>query len=306
MLHSADCPQSIEPSRAVLSLDGAGKEQAELCSLVLLAVNISHKVVSGPEGWRLVVAHADLEPARQHLAAFEAENRQWPPPTRAVALEPLETRQGWGLIVLLAGLMIFHGVTGPWGGTGNSWFERGAVVSRQVLSGGEPWRVVTGLSLHADVSHLFGNVALGGLVLSYLAGQTGAGAVWLLALTSGALGNYLNALYHGGNHRSIGFSTAVFGVIGCLCGLRMLGDKGSLRSILLPLGAGAGLLAMLGTEGERTDVGAHLWGLGVGVLLGLVWHWVLSWRLFQSGWSQAALGSASFLIVLGSWWLALG
>lgn len=306
MSHAEDCPEALEPRRVVLALDRAGQEQAELCSLVLLAVNISHQVVRGPEGWRLVVAATDLESARQHLAAFEEENRQWPPPTRVVPPAPLVPRQGWGLVVLLAGLMIFHAVTGPWGGTGNSWFEKGAVLSRQVLSGGEPWRVVTGLTLHADASHLLGNVALGGLVLSYLAGQTGTGAVWFLALTSGALGNYLNALYHGGNHRSIGFSTAVFGVIGCLCGLRMLGAKGSLRSILLPLGAGAGLLAMLGTEGEKTDVGAHLWGLGVGVALGLGWHWPLSWRLFQSGWSQALLGCLSLLIVLASWWLALG
>ena len=303
MTQSEDCPDEIEP--ALLPLGRAGKDQVELCSLVLLSVNISHKVVRGLDGWRLQVAHADLELAKDQLAAFEEENRHWPPPARELALEPLEPNQGWGLIVLLAGLMVFHGVTGPWGAH-NPWFEQGAAIGRQVLTGGEPWRVVTALTLHADASHLLGNVALGGLVLSYLANQTGTGAVWFLALITGALGNYLNALYHGGNHRSVGFSTAVFGVIGCLCGLRMLGAKGALRSILLPLGAGAGLLAMLGTEGERTDIGAHLWGLGVGVGFGLIWHWPLTWRLFKSGWSQAGLGCGSFLIVLASWWLALG
>jgi len=303
MIQSEDCLDETEP--VVLALGFAGQDQVELCSLVLLSVNISHKIVNGQEGLRLLVAPADLELARHHLAAFEEENRHWPPSTRELALEPLEPHQGWGLIALLAGLMAFHGLTGPWDAH-NPWFEQGAVIGRQVLTGGEPWRVVTGLTLHADVSHLLSNVALGGLVLSYLASQTGTGAVWLLALITGALGNYLNALYHGGNHRSVGFSTAVFGVIGCLCGLRMLGGKGAPRSILLPLGAGAGLLAMLGTEGEKTDVGAHLWGLGVGVVCGLLWHWPVTWRLFQSGWSQAVLGCASFLIVLASWWLALG
>ncbi len=299
-----ECPDEIEAAAAVLPGVNGDQGQVELYSLVLLSVNISHKVVKGLDGWQLEVAPSDLELAWHHLAAFEEENRQWPPLTKDLALEPLEPSQGWGLIFLVAGLMAFHGLTGPWGAD-NPWFQRGAVDSRQVLTAGEPWRVVTGLTLHADVSHLLGNVALGGLVLSYLAGQTGTGAVWLLALTTGAVGNYLNAFYQGGSHRSVGFSTAVFGVIGCLCGLRMLGARAP-RSILLPLGAGAGLLAMLGSEGEKTDFGAHLWGLGVGVLCGLLWHWPMAWRPLQSGWGQAALGVGSFLIVVASWWLALG
>lgn len=289
---------------AVLALANADQGQVELCSLVLLSVNISHRVVKDGEDWQLEVAASDLGRARHHLAAFEEENRQWPPPTREMVLEPLPAAPGWGLIGLLAALMVFHGLTGPWAAD-NPWFLRGAVDSRQVLTGGEAWRVVTGLTLHADAGHLLGNVALGGLVLSYLAAQTGIGAVWLLALTTGAVGNYLNALYHGGTHRSVGFSTAVFGVIGCLCGLRMLGARAP-RSILLPLGAGAGLLAMLGAEGEKTDFGAHLWGLGVGVLCGLLWHWPLTWRPVQSDWGQAVLGVGSFLIVLVSWGMALG
>lgn len=290
-------------SAVLLPLASVGRDEVELCSLVLLAVNISHRVVKGQDGWWLELAPADLELASDNLAAFAEENRNWPPPAREVEIEALDPNKGWGLFALLAGLMAFHGVTGPWDAN-NQWFEQGAVVSRQVLTGGELWRVITALTLHADVSHLLGNVALGGLVLSYLASQTGIGAVWLLALTTGAGGNYLNALYHGGSHRSVGFSTAVFGVIGCLCGLRLLGAKAA-RSILLPLGAGAGMLAMLGTEGEKTDVGAHIWGLGVGVMLGLFWHWPLSRRYFKSAWSQVGLGGGSFLVVLVSWWLAL-
>lgn len=292
-----------EESAVVLAVGKEGLERVELCSLVLLSVNISHQVVKSPEGWRLEVARAALGPARQHLTAFEEENRLWPPPQREVALK---TRQGLdlGLLIPLAGLMVFFGVTGPWDGN-NPWFQKGAADSGLLLARHEPWRIVTGLTLHADISHLFGNVALGGLLLSYLASQTGVGAAWFLALATGSVGNFLNALYHGGNHRSVGFSTALFGVIGCLCGLRMIGARAP-RSILLPLGAGAGLLAMLGTEGEKTDVGAHLWGLGVGVLCGILWHWPLSWRLFQRDGSQMALGIGSFLIVLASWWFALG
>ena len=292
-----------EGKAVVLAVTNEDLEWAELCSLVLLAVNISHKVVRSPDGWRLEVSPTDLELARHHLAAFEEENRLWPPPQREVAFESSRGLD-LGLLAPLAGLMVFYGVTGPWGGD-NPWFECGAADSRLLLAQQEPWRIVTGLTLHADVSHLFGNMALGGLLLSYLASQTGIGAAWLLALTTGAVGNYLNALYQGVNHRSVGFSTALFGVIGCLCGLRMIGARAP-RSILLPLGAGAGLLAMLGTEGEKTDVGAHLWGLGVGVLCGILWRWPLSWRFMQADWGQTLLGAVSFILVLAAWWLALG
>lgn len=275
----------------------------ELCSLVLLAVNISHRVVKGPAAWSVHVAPNLLPAARYHLAAFADENRHWPPETSPPVLVA-KAEGGWWVIALLAGLMLFHALTGPWTGD-NPWFRQGAVESRLIVASHEPWRVVTGLTLHADLSHLVGNVALGGFVLFFLAGVTGGGGAWFVALVSGALGNYGNALYHGGAHRFVGFSTAVFGVIGCLSGIRMIGSR-SLRALLLPLGAGAGLLAMLGTEGEKTDVGAHLWGLGVGVACGLCWQGVQLGRRWGSAGSQTLLGIGSFLVVLVSWWLALG
>lgn len=277
------------------------KSAMELFSLVLLSVNISHRVIHAGAGWRVDVSPSDLTAARDHLAKFDEENRGWPPLTREA---PLESGQGWSLLVLLLGLTLFHALTGPWRAD-NSWFIRGAVDSDLVLHHGEFWRIVTGLTLHADVSHLLGNVILGGLVLSYLAGQTGGGGIWLLALMTGVLGNFLNALYRGGDHRFVGFSTAVFGVIGCLCGLRMMNLQAfRLRSILLPLGAGAGLLAMLGTEGEKTDVGAHLWGLGVGVVCGLLWHGLVGRSLVIGRRGQLGMVVGTLLVILWSWWLA--
>lgn len=279
------------------------KDSMELFSLVLLSVNISHRVLRTGADWRVDVSPDDLTAARDHLTRFAEENRGWPPPTSE---PPLASDHGWALMALLISLILFHGITGSWSAD-NPWFLRGAVDSDLVLNHGQLWRIVTGLTLHADVSHLLGNVILGGLVLSYLASQTGWGGIWLLALMTGGLGNYLNALYRGGDHRSVGFSTAVFGVIGCLCGLRMMNLQAfRLRSILLPLGAGAGLLAMLGTEGQKTDVGAHLWGLAVGVVSGLIWHWLVGLRLVIGRRGQAAMLCCTMLVVFWSWWLAAG
>jgi len=290
------------PGEIVAVTVAQGKKDAmELFSLVLLSVNISHRLVRTIAGWRVDVRPANVTAARYHLARFEEENRGWPPATGEAPLDVLDSSQGWFLVALLASIVLFHGMTGPWR-LDNPWFLRGAVDSKLVLGHGELWRVVTGLTLHADINHLVGNVVLGGLVLSYLASQTGGGAVWLLALITGGLGNYLNALYRGGDHRFVGFSTAVFGVIGCLCGLRMMNLQAfRFRSILLPLGAGAGLLAMLGTEGEKTDVGAHLWGLALGVVVGVLWHWLIARRRTIGRRGQWGMVGITVVVVLWAW-----
>jgi hypothetical protein len=46
--------------------------------------------------------------------------------------------------------------------------------------------------------------------------------------------------------------------------------KNITRTVLPPLAAGLGLLAMLGSSGEQTDLGAHLFGLLVGVVAGII------------------------------------
>jgi membrane associated rhomboid family serine protease len=94
----------------------------------------------------------------------------------------------------------------------------------------------------------------------------------LLVVASGALGNGLNAVANGHGHDSIGASTAVFGAIGILAGMALArrnraGQSGA--RLLLPVGAGIGLLGMLGMGGVRVDVFAHLYGLLAGGLLGI-------------------------------------
>jgi len=301
----ADAPlieDDAPPPPISLTLVTGSKHEIELYSLILLSVNLSHRVMRRQRDWSIELAESILPQAQHHLNAFVEENRNWPPPAREFVGPPGQSSHGGWVIALLIGLVGFYGQTGPWLPDA-VWFERGAMIGRRVLGGNEPWRAITALTLHADLSHLLGNVALGGVVLAFLASQTGGGGAWFLALTTGALANYGNALTHDGGHRFVGFSTAVFGVIGCLCGLKLLTVRQA-RSILLPLGAGLGLLAMLGTEGEKTDVGAHIWGLGIGILGGLLWHWPLSRRLFSSDLAQAGLGSGSLLMVLAAWWLA--
>jgi membrane associated rhomboid family serine protease len=134
---------------------------------------------------------------------------------------------------------------------------------------GQWWRLITALTLHADLVHLVGNCIIGGFMVHQLSRTTGYGLSWVLLLASGALANLLNVAFRADGHLSVGFSTAVFSAIGIFCGLQIRRKKGLIHALLLPIGAGVSLLALLGAEGGRTDLGAHFFGLGVGIVMGL-------------------------------------
>jgi len=94
----------------------------------------------------------------------------------------------------------------------------------------------------------------------------GYGQAWLMLIATGAIGNLCTIVFRQQPHLSVGFSTSVFAAIGLLTGLQLANTKTrSPKGLLLPLGAGAGLLAFLGSEGVRTDLSAHLFGCLSGI-----------------------------------------
>jgi rhomboid protease GluP len=280
----------------------ADYQQASLWSLVLAAVDIPHELAQREGQWLLLVP-GELEPAaRREIAAFEEENLNWPPPAATPDSFSLAPGQHPPTVLAMGALLIFHLQTGPWV-PGSPWFEAGAVHSDRILHGGEWWRLVTGLTLHADSVHLFGNLLIGGVLVHFLCKRLGSGLGWFLILLTGILGNLLNILLRG-EHQAVGFSTAVFGTIGLLSGMQIHRGAGLGRGLLLPLGAAFSLLAFLGTEGARTDLGAHLWGLAAGLVLGTGLVHVASWqRLATSRW-QDTFFLACLILVGTSWYLA--
>ena len=101
----------------------------------------------------------------------------------------------------------------------------------------------------------------------------GSGVALLLTLLTGVAGNLLVALAYGAHHNSVGASTATFGALGLLGGLQVVrwlrggSALGRRRRVLSIVAACLGVFAMLGV-GERSDVLAHLFGLGIGLVLG--------------------------------------
>ena len=184
------------------------------------------------------------------------------------------------------------------------WVERGAADARRI-GAGELWRCVTALTLHADLPHVLANAVSATVFVGAVCGLLGVGLGSAAVLASGALGNLANAWVRGGDHHSVGASTAVFGAVGLLCALafshRRRGSRR--RRVALAVGAGLALLAMLGTAGERVDLWAHFFGLGAGLVV------AAPLALRRGGppgrGLQRALGAAALAVVVASWVRAL-
>lgn len=280
----------IQPS---VQLQHAPSDVEEL-ALVLEATGLPYILKDGG----LWVAEKDAEAACYQLQLYELENHDWPP----VVPRQQEHPQAPPTVLILGVLVVFYGVTGPWTAD-NPWFQGGCVDKTAIFQHGEWWRLVTGLTLHADLVHLLGNCAIGGVLIHLLSKILGYGLAWLLLILAGAAGNWLNVVVREGPHLSVGLSTAVFAAVGMLTALQMLHKNAPRwKTVLAPLGAGLALLALLGTTGEHTDLGAHffgfLTGLGTGSLLRATP--VISWcrpALVQAGLLAAALALVTF-----SWW----
>ncbi len=268
------------------------------CALVLAAMGIDYL----QQDTLLLVPREEADQARQQLQAYLEENSNWPPPPNWIQLRHRQTPTPPTLL-MIGGLFLFFQVTGPWH-PGNPWFEAGAIDSSQILDHGQWWRLVTGLSLHADTMHVLGNCLIGGFMVHLLCTTIGYGSGWLLLLLTGALANFINIVIRNGPHYSVGFSTAVFATIGMFSGLQIKLSRNSPLRFLIPLGAGAGLLAFLGSEGKHTDLGAHLFGFFCGIVVGLLIILTNLIKIADNTTIQRFLFCCALAIIFLCWWIA--
>ena len=283
------------------------RQQAEQWSFVLDAVKIPSAIEFERQSWVVKVSPIHEKRALHELAAYMEENSSWPARTLKKKIPlPTLTKYQPPTILLMGALALFYVITGPWSGS-STWFSRGAVAGGEILKDGQWYRLVTGLTLHADVVHLVGNVLIGGVLVHFLCRLLGLGLGWFLILLAGISGNLLNIVFHGPAHNSVGFSTAVFGTIGILSGYQATSKRSAaLKEIFLPLAAGAALLAFLGAGGPQTDLGAHFFGLLSGGTLGALLVFLPPQDvLVRKTTLQANLFVTSLMIIGLSWWIAL-
>lgn len=284
----------------------ANRQQAEQWSLVLRAANIPSVIVFEKQSWVIKVSPLHEHRALREIGAFMEENSDWPPAgTSRKRTLPVLTPYQPPTLLMMGALVIFYVITGPWSGA-SPWFAQGAVSGRQILEHNQWYRLVTALTLHANVVHLVGNILIGGVLVHFLCRLLGTGLGWCLILASGILGNLMNILLHGDAHNSVGFSTAIFGTIGILAGYQAASKRAAAwKEIFLPLAAGVGLLAFLGAGGPQTDLGAHFFGLVAGAVLGVLLIFLPPQRvLINKTILQTSLFVASLAVVSICWWLA--
>lgn len=274
-------------------------------ALVVAALELPYWIEREKNEWVLFVEESAAEKVRGELAAFEAEERQRPPRRKLLPEEKIPT-----FSLYLVGWIV-GGCFGAQQFADGPWVERGTADSRAILHG-EWWRTITALTLHGDASHILANLVTGLLFAAFAISRLGSGVAWLAILLSGALGNALNAWgYRGEEHLSIGASTACFGALGILVGAELSSrwrdhQQRSAWQLILPLGAGLGLLAYLGAgdEGKTIDYMAHAWGFAVGLIEGAA---ALALRLKERTPArlQVAAGCATLALLVLAWALAL-
>ena len=299
------------------------KDQAEDRGLVVLAMGRPYWIIPADGIFSLMVDADDLAAVTADLEKFEDEKRvereqaqrefeeaQSSPPRRPVP-KP-------SLFVFAWIMSLFFVLQAHFSSSSIHWMERGTANSVAIAQG-EWWRTITALTLHADLAHLVANLAVGVIFAGALLPHIGTGWTWFGILLSGAAGNWLNAWGHRDPHElhlSIGASTAVFGGLGILVGLQVADairgrtaqgmSHRLVRRVWFPIAAGLALLAYLGsgTDAERVDFMAHLFGMLAGGVLGAALAWAqLPQRTAPGG--QKCLAALALLLPCVAWALAL-
>jgi membrane associated rhomboid family serine protease len=247
------------------------KREAEDWALVLIAEGIPSRLVRTGGGFSLQVAPEAQASAREILTDWQSERAErarrfsLPIPRGATAGE---TAAAYAFALSLLAFHLGLDVSGR----SSALLEMGRSQAALVLDG-QWWRLITALSLHADLPHVVGNSLFGGFFLAAVAGRLGLGFAVLAFLVTGTLGNFANALYYASAHSSVGASTGVFGLVGVLAGLAAWRRHQSAvpgRGAWVAFAAGLGIVAMLGSGGARVDFSAHLFGLAAGGVTGLL------------------------------------
>ena len=281
-------------------------QRARSWALVLDSRSIPCCIESAGGVWQLLVPELQMESACRELRLFEEANRNWPPafpPPRRLIENTLPTVSVLLFLATFYNLTLI-GISLPGHGMLDL-YELGVAHAARIR-GGEWWRLVTALTLHAGPVHLISNLTIGGTFIILLCRELGSGLAWSLLLASGTTGNLLNAWIQSPDHQSVGASTAVFGAVGVLAAISMMRHRQRLqRRWFISVAAGLALLALLGTEGKQTDLGAHLFGFICGVFFGMGAECLVGRRGRPDALLNFLLAVLSGAVVVAAWWAAI-
>jgi len=148
------------------------------------------------------------------------------------------------------------------------------ILNLSALYGFQIWRFVTAIFLHGGIVHLIYNLfalLLFGFILERIIGSRNFLIVFFL---SGIIGNLVSVNFY---PSSLGASGAIYGVIGCVAILEpmmMVWAFGLLMPMFVAaiLWIAGGVLGMLGMFNDNTGYVAHLSGIVIGIISGIVFR----------------------------------
>ncbi|MCD4678580.1 MAG: rhomboid family intramembrane serine protease [Desulfobacula sp.] len=248
-------------------LTGLSAKKADLIILILTSQNIENHVERQNKAFNILVNEANVETARTAIEAYYKENKLFRLKQQLSEI-PISSFKSYTAFSIMGLLWFIHAVCLYYHIHEDMILKYGA--SALFILQGETYRAITALFLHSDARHLVGNMAgmliFGAPVISL----SGFGVGPFMLLVSGTLGNLVNAYLYKTAHLSIGASTAIMGAAGLLVAFRITQKQKPFRlNNLMPILAGTVLVAML-SQGENTDVWAHVFGFLCGLGSGVI------------------------------------
>ena len=156
---------------------------------------------------------------------------------------------------------------------GDSLYEKGMMYPEAVLEQGKWYQLITSMFLHGDQNHIFGNMILLFLLGNKVETYIGHIKYLILYLLSGIAGNLLSLFYSYTIQDfvpSLGASGAVYGVVGIFLFILIL-NKGKVEDITIGRYVFVFAYSLyLGFKSTNVDNMAHIGGLLVGFLLGII------------------------------------
>ncbi len=242
-------------------------KKADLITLILTSQNIESQVEKNRRLFDIKVNRNDIEESCRLVDTYYRENKFFRI-QQEIENFPLSSFISPACFIIMGLLVFVHILCLYYDIHEKMIIKYGA--SALFIFQGETYRGITALFLHADAGHLAGNLA--GLLIfaAPVITVSGYGTGSFMLLFTGALGNLINAHIYRTAHLSIGASTAVMGAAGLLAAFQVTRLQGPVRvNTLMPILAGATLMAMF-SQGENTDIMAHVLGFLSGVCSGIL------------------------------------
>ncbi len=276
---------------------------AHEAGLAILAAGHHYWVYPVENLYALAVLPKHAETLRREVDIAQLKNRFWPPVS--IDLPNQSTRKAPTVVfaIFLFGMFAAQNAI-------PRLKEVGMNSSEGVFQNGEWWRIVTAITLHADLAHLAGNL-MGIALFTYLCCRyMGNGLAWFLIILVASLSNLTNAYIRLGEpFFSLGASTAVFAALGLLAGFPVgtfLKTREPIqnRDWLIPFFGGCILFAWMGGGEFPTDVMGHVLSFvfGTVVATGIAGT---SFPAKLNAFHQKALLFVSWGLIGFSWLLAL-